>query len=110
MKRLFSVMMLAVVATLTFAFTTPKSSTLAGDTYHLSGGQWVLGPGSNCNFSAALCEFTTVQDVDDAALVDIASQAPAFPATSYTATGIDHDNDPLTADVSINVTSIKRFQ
>jgi len=57
MKRLFSVLMVAVVATVAFAFTTPKSSALDTYTYHLEGSSWEIGEG-DCEGGDETCQFT----------------------------------------------------
>jgi hypothetical protein len=61
MKRLFSVLMLAVVATLTFAFTTPsasKSSAFA-QAYHFDAslGTWEQGAGAGCGQAGTACQY-----------------------------------------------------
>lgn len=99
--------MVAVAATAAFAFTTPKSSAFDGDVYHFNGTVWEQGTGSGCTGSSALCQFTTLQDVDDAALADIASKIVGNGTQQVQ--NIDHDNDPQTAAIPVDVTNILRF-
>lgn len=62
MKRLFSVFMLAVVATVAFAFTTPKEDSNAFATlyrFDKATSQWVSGSSPvDCNGSAFYCEIS----------------------------------------------------
>lgn len=60
MKRLFSLFMLATIATLTFAFTTPKSSAFA-ETWHFDTftQTWVQGGGGSCSGSIQACQFVS---------------------------------------------------
>lgn len=109
MKRLFSVFMLAVVATVAFAFTTPKSAAFA-TTFHFDGSAWVVGEGDNCPGTAAPCEITTsTTGVAASALPAIAAQAPAG-FGGYTTSAIDHDGLSSTPNQAVVVTSILRFQ
>ena len=58
MKRLFSVLMVAAIATFTFAFTTPKASAF-DNPYKLVEGDWVEGTGAGCSGDETPCQFTS---------------------------------------------------
>lgn len=58
MKRLFSVLMVAAIATFTFAFTTPKSATFDSP-YKLVGSVWQDGIGAGCSGNVTPCQFTS---------------------------------------------------
>lgn len=93
MKKLFSVLMVAVVATLAFAFTTPKA--FDDVTYHLEGGVWVENEGDGCASTGNPCDITF--DIAYASFANqIGAQAPAAPSTvlSYTA-NIDTNGDSV---------------
>lgn len=89
MKRLFSVFMLAAIATLTFAFTTPKSDAAFATTYYWDGNSWEVGEADSCPGSTQACQFTAGVALNSQQLLEAASQITANPSrTTVTVTGI----------------------
>lgn len=89
MKKLFSVLAIAMVAFAAFAFTTPKEDSKAFATlYHFdkASSQWILGSAvDDCNGSAVYCEIEFDQNYSQYAnqiLADLGTTIPAgAPAT-----------------------------
>lgn len=70
MKRLFSVLMLAVVATVAFAFTTPTFD----NPYKLVGTDWLPGIGDGCSGEADPCQFTSSHALNETQRAQAAAQ------------------------------------
>lgn len=110
MKRLFSVLMVAAIATFTFAFTTPKAA--FNDPFHLEGSTWFEGSGDGCSDDGAACEIeTSTSGVDAAAIPAIMAQDPGGVSFFTTTTPVDHDNDggAVTPLQNVTVVNIQRL-
>ncbi len=112
MKKLIGIFMLAVMVTVGSAFTAEKDVFV--DTFLFkSGSNWVAGTGSgvNCTGALAACKIRFSTAVDPSQFNSIGNQAPSTLQSpdTYTATGIDHDDDTNTAPISVDVTVLARF-
>lgn len=100
-KSLFSFLMVAMVATVTFAF-----SPLVDAIYNYTGSAWEAGPGENCGGSAALCQISFDQ-------THVPYRAKIFSQISTQTAGtfsifVDHDNNPDTPLVEVVVTLLRK--
>lgn len=102
--------MLAVMVTVGSAFTAEKDAPFA-DTFLQRAtptGTWAPGSSVTCSGSAAACKIKFPETVEEDHFQTIGNAAPAS-GTTYQVSGIDHDNNPSTATITVNVTILSRF-
>ncbi len=63
MKRLFSVLMVAAIATFTFAFTTPNVNDVTFS--YIAAGEWEQSPASGCGGSDEFCAVSFSDEYED---------------------------------------------
>lgn len=105
MKRVFSILTIAMVTVVAFAYTIPKSA--FAQTYHFNRAlnQWQQDPGDSCPGNVSLCEYTSNVSLTVAQRATVASK---ISGNSNQTVFIDIDNDGQEDD-PVNVSDIKRF-
>lgn len=99
-KSFLSFLMVAMIATITFAFA-PKAD-FADAVYRYVSGNWEEGTGTNCGGSAALCQIS-FNTIHDAYAPKIFAQITTQAAGTFSIF-VDHDNNSSTPLVEVVVT------